>query len=133
MTEENTKVSKEMESFTDYLNKLPVLELTKLIKHLEGEWGVSAAAPIAVAAGPSASGDGEAKEEKTEFDLVLTSQGQNKIAVIKVVKVITGLGLKEAKDIVEGAPKTIKEKVNKDEANKLKEELETAGASVELK
>jgi large subunit ribosomal protein L7/L12 len=101
---------------------------------LEDEWGVSAAAPVAVAAGPAAGGDaGEAAEEKDEFDVVLASFGGNKVAVIKAVRTITGLGLKEAKDAVEGAPSTIKEAVAKDEAEEVKKTLEEAGATVELK
>ena len=114
------------------LSSLPVLELAELIKTLEDEWGVSAAAPVAVAAGPAADA-GAAAEEKTEFDVVMTSFGANKVSVIKAVRAITGLGLKEAKDTVEGAPSTIKEAVAKDEAEDVKKQLEEAGASVELK
>ena len=114
------------------LGEMPVLELVELINELEDAWGVSAAAPVAVAAaaGP---GDAAAAEEKDEFDVVLTSFGDNKVAVIKAVRAVTGLGLKEAKDAVEGAPTPIKEGAGKDEAEDLKKQLEEAGASVELK
>ena len=116
------------------LSAKPIMEVVELVKMLEDEWGVSAAAPVAVAAGPAAGGDaGEAAEEKNEFDVVMTSFGGNKVAVIKAVRTITGLGLKEAKDTVEGAPSTIKEAVSKDEAEEIKKQLEEAGASVELK
>jgi len=114
------------------LSAKPIMEVVELVKMLEDEWGVSAAAPVAVAAGPAAEG-GEAAEEKTEFDVVMTSFGGNKVSVIKAVRTITGLGLKEAKDTVEGAPSTIKEGVSKDEAEEVKKQLEEAGASVELK
>ncbi len=114
------------------LGQMPVLELVDLIKELEDEWGVSAAAPVAVAA--AAGGDaGAAAEEKTEFDVVMSSFGENKVAVIKAVRTITGLGLKEAKDMVESAPVTIKEDVNKDESEDIKKQLEEAGAAVEIK
>jgi len=115
------------------LGEMPVLELVELINELEEEWGVSAAAPVAVAAGPAAGGDAAAAEEKTEFDVVLGSFGDNKVAVIKAVRGVTGLGLKEAKDMVEGAPTTVKEAAAKDEAEDIKKQLEEAGASVELK
>ena len=115
------------------LGKLPVLELVELISELEEEWGVSAAAPVAVAAAPAAGEGGAAAEEQTEFDVVMSSFGENKVAVIKVVRAITGLGLKEAKDMVEGAPSTIKEGAAKDEAEDVKKQLEEAGASVDLK
>jgi large subunit ribosomal protein L7/L12 len=114
------------------LSAKPIMEFVELVKMLEDEWGVSAAAPVAVAAGPAADA-GEAAEEKTEFDVVMTSFGGNKVSVIKAVRTITGLGLKEAKDTVEGAPSTIKEGVSKDEAEEVKKQLEEAGASVELK
>ena len=114
------------------LSAKPIMEVVELVKMLEDEWGVSAAAPVAVAAGPAADA-GDAAEEKTEFDVVMTSFGGNKVAVIKAVRAITGLGLKEAKDAVEGAPSTIKEAVAKDEAEDVKKQLEEAGASVELK
>ena len=114
------------------LSAKPIMEVVELVKMLEEEWGVSAAAPVAVAAGPAADA-GEAAVEKDEFDVVMTSFGANKVAVIKAVRAITGLGLKEAKDAVEGAPSTIKEGVAKDEAEDVKKQLEEAGASVELK
>ncbi len=116
------------------LSAKPIMEVVELVKMLEDEWGVSAAAPVAVAAGPAA-GDaaGEAAVEKDEFDVVLTSFGGNKVPVIKAVRTITGLGLKEAKETVESAPSTIKEGVAKGEAEEIKKQLEEAGASVELK
>ena len=114
------------------LSAKPIMEVVELVKMLEEEWGVSAAAPVAVAAGPAADA-GEAAAEKTEFDVVLTSFGANKVAVIKAVRAITGLGLKEAKDAVESAPSTVKEGVAKDEAEDVKKQLEEAGAAVELK
>ncbi len=115
------------------LSAKPIMEVVELVKMLEDEWGVSAAAPVAAAAGPAAAAGAEAAEEKTEFDVVMTSFGANKVSVIKAVRAITGLGLKEAKDTVEGAPSTIKEGVAKAEAEGLKKQLEEAGASVELK
>jgi large subunit ribosomal protein L7/L12 len=116
------------------LSAKPIMEVVELVKMLEEEWGVSAAAPVAVAAAGAAGGDaGEAAAEKTEFDVVLTSFGDNKVAVIKAVRTITGLGLKEAKDAVEGAPSAIKEGASKDEAEDFKKQLEEAGAAVELK
>tara|TARA_B100001769_G_C21553169_1_gene314984 strand:- start:6 stop:380 length:375 start_codon:yes stop_codon:yes gene_type:complete len=114
------------------LSSLTVLEAAELSKMLEEKWGVSAAAPVAVAAAPTSGGESPA-EEKSEFDLVLAEAGSNKIAVIKEVRTITGLGLKEAKDLVEGAPKPLKQGVKKDEAEAMKKSLETAGAKVELK
>ena len=114
------------------LSAKPIMEIVELVKLLEDEWGVSAAAPVAVAAGPAAEA-GEAAAEKDEFDVVMTSFGGNKVSVIKAVRTLTGLGLKEAKDTVEGAPSTIKEGVAKDEAEEVKKQLEEAGASVELK
>jgi len=114
------------------LSAKPIMEVVELVKMLEDEWGVSAAAPVAVAAGPAADA-GEAAVEKDEFDVVMTSFGGNKVSVIKAVRTITGLGLKEAKDTVEGAPSTIKEGVAKAEAEEVKKQLEEAGASVELK
>ena len=116
------------------LGKMTVLELVELKKAIEEEWGVTAAAPVAAAAAPPAAGDGAAAaEEKDSFDVVLTSTGDKKIQVIKVVRAATGLGLTEAKDLVDGAPGTVKEALAKDEAEKLKAELEEAGAGVELK
>ncbi|MDH4054483.1 MAG: 50S ribosomal protein L7/L12 [Gammaproteobacteria bacterium] len=114
------------------LSAKPIMEVVELVKMLEEEWGVSAAAPVAVAAGPAADA-GPAAEEQTEFNVVMTSFGANKVAVIKAVRSITGLGLKEAKDAVEGAPSVIKEGASKAEAEDVKKQLEEAGASVELK
>jgi large subunit ribosomal protein L7/L12 len=125
----------ELSKIVDELSKLTVLEAAELAKLLEEKWGVSAAAAAAVAvAGPGAGGAAAAPvEEKTEFTVVLTAIGEKKIEVIKEVRALTGLGLKEAKDLVEGAPKTVKEGVSKDEAAKMKATLEKAGAKVELK
>ncbi|GAB5508471.1 MAG: 50S ribosomal protein L7/L12 [Rhizobiaceae bacterium] len=124
----------DLAKIVDDLSSLTVLEAAELSKMLEEKWGVSAAAPVAVAAaGGAAAGGGEAAEEKTEFDLVLADAGAQKINVIKEVRAITGLGLKEAKDLVEAAPKSIKEGVSKDDAEKFKAQLEAAGAKVELK
>jgi large subunit ribosomal protein L7/L12 len=123
-----------LQQLVDELSKLTVLEAAELSKLLEEKWGVSAAAPVAVAAAPGAGGAAApAAVEKTEFTVVLTEAGANKINVIKEVRAITGLGLKEAKDLVEGAPKEVKADVSKDEAEKLKKQLEGAGAKVELK
>ena len=122
-----------MESFIDYVENMTVLELSKLVKALEERLGVSAAAPVAVAAVAGAAAPAAAAEEKTEFDVILASFGDNKVAVIKEVRAITGLGLKEAKDLVEGAPKAVKEGVAKEEAEKIKAQLDGAGAAVELK
>ena len=124
----------DIEKLADDLSALTVLEAAELSKLLEDKWGVSAAAPVAVAAGAPAGGDaGAAAEEQTEFDVILAAAGDKKINVIKEVRTITGLGLKEAKDLVEGAPKPVKEGVSKEEAEELKGKLEEAGASVELK
>jgi large subunit ribosomal protein L7/L12 len=123
-----------MTDFTEIkkqLSAMPVMDLAKLIKELENDWGVSAAAPVAVAAAGGA--PAAAVEEKTQFDVVLTDSGANKINVIKEVRALTGLGLKEAKDLVEGAPKTVKEGVSKDEAAKMKDVLTKAGAKVDIK
>jgi large subunit ribosomal protein L7/L12 len=120
----------------DELGKMTVLDLVELKKKIEEEWGVTAAAPVAVAApgaAPAAAGDGAAAEEKSEFDVVLTGAGDKKIQVIKVVRAITGLGLKEAKDLVDGAPNPVKEGVAQEEADSIKAQLEEAGASVEVK
>ena len=122
-----------LEKMADDLSALTVLEAADLSKMLEEKWGVSAAAPVAVAAAPGAGGGEAAVEEKDTFDVVLTAFGEKKINVIKEVRAITGLGLKEAKDLVEGAPKPVKEGVGKDEAGEIKKKLEDAGASVELK
>jgi large subunit ribosomal protein L7/L12 len=120
----------DLSKLVDELSKLTVLEAADLAKQLEEKWGVSAAAAVAVAAGPAAAA---AVEEKTEFTVVLAGAGDKKIEVIKEVRAITGLGLKEAKDLVEGAPKTFKDGVSKDEAAKIKAQLEKAGAKIELK
>jgi large subunit ribosomal protein L7/L12 len=124
-----------LQQLVDELSKLTVLEAAELSKLLEEKWGVSAAAPVAVAAAPGAAAGGAAPAavEKTEFTVVLASVGDKKINVIKEVRAITGLGLKEAKDLVEGAPKEVKADVSKDEAEKIKKQLEDAGAKVELK
>ncbi|MDG5467992.1 50S ribosomal protein L7/L12 [Deltaproteobacteria bacterium IMCC39524] len=121
------------EQVIEFIKQMSVLELAEMVKELEEVFGVSAAAPVAVAAaGPAAGGDAAA-EEKTEFDVVLTAIGDKKINVIKVVRAITGLGLKEAKDLVDGTPNTVKEGASKEEAEGIKSQLEEAGASVELK
>ncbi|MDB3954025.1 50S ribosomal protein L7/L12 [Alphaproteobacteria bacterium] len=123
----------DLEKLAEDLSALTVLEAADLSKLLEEKWGVSAAAPVAVAgAAPAADGGGAAAEEKNDFDVILTAFGDKKINVIKEVRGITGLGLKEAKDLVEGAPKPVKEGVNKDEAEEIKKKLEEAGATVEL-
>jgi large subunit ribosomal protein L7/L12 len=116
------------------LSQKPILEIVELVKALEEKWGVSAAAPVAVAAaGGAAAGAAAPAEEKTEFNVVMDSFGDNKVAVIKVVRTVTGLGLKEAKDLVEGAPSTVKEGVKKDEAESIKKQLEEAGAKATIK
>ncbi|MDH5488366.1 MAG: 50S ribosomal protein L7/L12 [Rhodospirillaceae bacterium] len=120
-----------LDQIVEDLSALTVMEAAELSKMLEEKWGVSAAAPVAMAAAPGAAA--EAAEEKTEFDVVLTAAGDQKINVIKEVRAITGLGLKEAKDLVEGAPKPVKEGISKDEAEEMKKKLEAAGASVEIK
>jgi len=125
-------MSANLEQMVDSLSALTVMEAAELSKMLEEKWGVSAAAPVAVAAAGAAPA-AEAAEEQTEFDVILTAAGDKKINVIKEVRAITSLGLKEAKDLVESAPKAVKEGVDKDEAAKLKEQLEGAGASVEVK
>ncbi|WP_395666984.1 50S ribosomal protein L7/L12 [Methylocella sp.] len=123
-----------LEKIVEDLSSLTVLEAAELAKMLEEKWGVSAAAAVAVAAGPAAAGAAAAPaEEQTEFTVVLAAAGEKKIEVIKEVRAITGLGLKEAKDLVEGAPKPVKEAIAKDEAEKIKAQLEKAGAKVELK
>ena len=124
----------DLQKIVDDLSGLTVLEAAELAKLLEEKWGVSAAAAVAVAAGPAGGGAAAAPaEEKTEFTVVLAAAGEKKIEVIKEVRAITGLGLKEAKDLVEGAPKNVKDSIPKDEAEKLKAQLEKAGAKVELK
>ena len=122
------------EQVIEFIEKMSVLELAEMVKELEDKFGVSAAAPVAVAAaGPAGGGEAAAAEEQTEFDVVLTAVGDKKINVIKVVRAITGLGLKEAKDLVDGTPNTVKEAAGKEEAEGIKTQLEEAGASVELK
>jgi large subunit ribosomal protein L7/L12 len=137
MSEENTTTTVELDSDLEEifskLDALPIGKAAKLVKALEERWGVSAAAPAAVAVAAPAAGGGEAaEEEKTSFDVVLKAQGDKKIAVIKAVRALTGLGLKEAKDLVDGVPSKVKEGVDKDEAEKVKKELEEAGAVVEI-
>jgi large subunit ribosomal protein L7/L12 len=130
------QVSEKLQGLIDQIEKLTVMELSDLVKALEKKFGVTAAAPVAAAgAAPAAGAAGAAAavEEKTQFDIILKSSGANKIQVIKEVRAITGLGLKEAKDLVDGAPKTVKEQVAKDEAQKIKTQLEAAGAAIELK
>ena len=114
------------------LSAKPIMEVVELVKMLEDEWGVSAAAPVAVAAGPAADA-GAAAEEQTEFDVMMTSFGENKVKVIKAVRTITGLGLKEAKELVDSAPASVKEGISKEDAEAIKEKLEGVGATVELK
>lgn len=135
MSEENTVIDEKMEQFVSYVEGLTLLEASKLIKVLEERLGVSAAAPVAVAAAaPAAAGAAApAEEEKTEFDVILAAVGDKKIEVIKVVRAITGLGLKEAKDLVDGAPKPVKTGISKDDAEAVKKQLEEAGAKVEVK
>ena len=123
-----------VDSIFESLGKMSVLELVELKNKIEEEWGITAAAPVAVAAAPAAGGgDGAAAEEKTSFDVVLTAAGGQKIQVIKVVRAVTGLGLKEAKDLVDSAPKAVKEGVAQEEADQIKAQLEEAGATVEVK
>jgi large subunit ribosomal protein L7/L12 len=123
-----------VDTVLEQLGSMTVLELVELKTRIEDEWGVTAAAPVAVAAAAGGGGDaGTAVEEKTSFDVVLTGAGQQKIQVIKVVRAVTGLGLKEAKDLVDGAPQPVKEGVNQEEADSVKAQLEEAGASVEIK
>ena len=121
------------EQVIDYLSNMPVIELAEMIKSLEDKWGVSAAAPAAAVAAAPGAGGAAAAEEKTEFTVVLADGGANKINVIKEVRTLTGLGLKEAKDLVEGAPKTVKEGVSKADAEEMKNKLEAEGAKVEIK
>ena len=123
----------DLQKIVDDLSSLTVLEAADLAKMLEEKWGVSAAAAVAVAAGPAAGGAAPAAEEKTEFNVILAAAGDKKIEVIKEVRALTGLGLKEAKDLVEGAPKPVKEGVNKEEADKIRATLEKVGAKVEFK
>lgn len=134
--EEATKdveVPKKFKSLVEEIEKMSVLDLSELVGILEEKFGVSAAAPMAMMAGPAAGGDAGAAEEKTAFNVELTAAGDNKIGVIKAVRAITQLGLKEAKDIVDGAPKMVKENVAKEEAEEMKKQIEEAGGSCELK
>ena len=126
-------MSDKKQQVIDLIKEMTVLELSELVKEMEEIFGVSAAAPVAVAAAPAAGGAADAQEEKTEFDVILANAGEKKINVIKVVREITKLGLKEAKDLVDGAPKMVVEKVSKEEAESVKKKLEEAGASIELK
>ena len=126
-------MSENAQKILDMVKELTVLELSELVKEMEEVFGVSAAAPVAVAAAGAAAPAAAAAEEKTEFDVVLKAAGANKIGVIKVVRALTGLGLKEAKEIVDNAPKTLKEAISKEDAEKLAEELKAAGATVEIK
>ena len=130
---DEVKLEGKMAEFVSWIETISVLELSQLVKALESRLGVSAAAPVAAAAAPAAGGGAAAAEEKTEFTVELTDAGAQKIAVIKEVRAITGLGLKEAKDLVDGAPKPIKENVAKDEAEKIKKQLEAAGAKITIK
>ena len=134
MSEETNVVEldADLQKVADQLDGLTLLQASQLVKHLEEKWGVSAAAPVAVAAAAGGGGGDAAAEEKTDFDVVLKSAGDKKIGVIKEVRAITGLGLKEAKEVVDGAPKVVKEGCPKDEAEALKAQLEGAGATVEL-
>ena len=127
------EVPEKFKSLVEEIEKMSVLDLSELVKVLEDKFGVSSAAPMMMAAGPAAAGDAGAAEEKSEFDVELADAGGNKIAVIKAVKAITGLGLKEAKEMVDGAPKVIKEGVKKEEAEEMKKQIEEAGGSVNLK
>jgi large subunit ribosomal protein L7/L12 len=132
-TEEKAPVSEGVAQLVEQIEKMTVLEVSELVKALEDKFGVSAAMPAMAMAAPGAAAGAGAEEEQTEFDVVLESAGDKKIPVIKVVRAVTGLGLKEAKDLVEGAPKAVKEKIEKKEAEELKAQLEEAGAVVSLK
>jgi len=131
--EESVQLEGKMAEFVDWIETISVLELSKLVKALEDRLGVSAAAPVAAAAAGGAAGGGEAAAEKTEFDVILTMAGNQKIQVIKELRGITSLGLKEAKELVDNAPKAVKEGVSKEEADSVKEKLEGVGATVEVK
>ncbi len=135
MSEEATTVEleAELQEFADKLDGLSLLQASTLVKYLEGKWGVSAAAPVAVAAAGGGGGGGDAAEEKTSFDVILKAAGDKKIQVIKEVRAITGLGLKEAKAVVDGAPGAVKEGVSKEDAEAMKTQLEGAGGEVEIK
>jgi len=134
MSEEATvELEAELQTIADQLDGLTLLQASKLVKYLEDKWGVSAAAPVAVAAAPGAGGGGGGEEEKTSFDVILAGAGDKKIQVIKEVRAITGLGLKEAKAVVDGAPAPVKEGCSKEEAEEIKGQLEGAGATIEIK
>jgi len=135
MSEEATTVEleAELQEFADKLDGLSLLQASSLVKYLEGKWGVSAAAPVAVAAAGGGGGGGDAAEEKTSFDVILKAAGDKKIQVIKEVRAITGLGLKEAKAVVDGAPGPVKEGVSKEDAESIKAQIEGAGGEVEIK
>jgi large subunit ribosomal protein L7/L12 len=133
VNEQAVAVEGKMKEFIDWVEGISVLELSKLVKALEQRLGVSAAAPVAAAAAPAGGGEAAKVEEKTEFTVVLATVGANKIGVIKEVRAITGLGLKDSKDLVEAAPKPVKEGVSKQEAEEMKKKLEAAGATVEVK
>ncbi len=133
MSESNVaELEPALQGLVDHLDKLTLLQASKLVKHLESHWGVSAAAPVAVAAAGGGGAAAAPVEEKTAFNVILTDGGEKKINVIKEVRAITGLGLKEAKDLVEGAPKAVKEGVAKDEAEKIKAQIEAAGGKVKI-
>ena len=131
--ETKVELTEKMKTIMDTIEKMTVMELADLVKALEDKFGVTAAAPVAVAAAGGAAAPAAAAEEKTSFTVVLANAGANKIQVIKELRTLTSLGLKEAKDLVDGAPKTIKEGATKDEADKIKKQLETVGAKIELK
>ncbi len=131
--QETIELDSDLEAIFTSLDSLTIAKAAKLVKAMEGRWGVSASAPAAVMAAPAAGGGGDAEAEQTAFDVILKSAGQQKIQVIKAVRAITGLGLKEAKAMVDGAPKAVKEGVSKDDAETLKKQLEEAGAEVEVK
>jgi large subunit ribosomal protein L7/L12 len=133
MSENTATLSQTVAKVLDLVEKMTVLEMSELVKAMEDKFGVSAAAPVAMMAGPVGGGAAAVAEEKTEFDVILAAAGDKKIQVIKEIRAITGLGLKEAKDLVEGAPKTVKEGVSKADAQKMKEQLEANGATVEIK
>ena len=133
MSEQTTvELDADLQKIADKLDTLTLLQASKLVKHLEAKWGVSAAAPVAMAMAPAAGGGAEAAAEKTSFDVILKTAGDKKIQVIKEVRAITGLGLKEAKDLVDGAPKPIKEGCTKDEAADIKTKIEAAGGTVKI-
>jgi len=133
MSEETITLSGNVAKVLEVVENMTVLEMSELVKAMEDKFGVTAAAPVAMAAMPGMGGEAAAVEEQTEFDVILAAAGDKKIQVIKEVRAITGLGLKEAKELVEGAPKAVKEAISKDDAQKMKEQLEAVGATVEIK